>query len=92
MSRPWYDGLFSDADDALGHALSLLEGLRGALPRERAGAVDEAAALLRRACALYACAKKAAVQAPGLCEAPSPCGAPGPCGAPSPCAAKDPDQ
>lgn len=80
MSRPWYDGLFSDADDALGHALSLLEGLRGALPRERAGAVDEAAALLRRACALYACAKKAAAQDPGLC------------GAPSPCAAKDPDQ
>lgn len=86
MSRPWYDGLFSDADDALSHALSLLEGLRGALPRERAGAVDEAAALLRRACALYACAKKAAEQAPG------PCGAPGPCEAPSPCAAKDPDQ
>ena len=80
MSRPWYDGLFSDADDALGHALSLLEELRGALPRERAGAVGEAAALLRRACALYACAKKAAEQAPG------------PCGAPSPCAAKDPDQ
>lgn len=80
MSRPWYDGLFSDADDALGHALSLLEGLRGALPRERAGAVDEAAALLRRACALYARAKKAAEQNPG------------PCGAPSPCAAKDPDQ
>ena len=80
MSRPWYDGLFSDADDALGHALSLLEGLRGALPRERDGAVDEAAALLRRACALYACAKKAAEQAPGLC------------GAPGPCAAKDPDQ
>lgn len=80
MSRPWYDGLFSDADDALGHALSLLEELRGALPRERAGAVDEAAALLRRACALYACAKKAAEQAPG------------PCGAPGPCAAKDPDQ
>ncbi len=80
MSRPWYDGLFSDADDALGHALSLLEELRGALPRERAGAVDKAAALLRRACALYACAKKAAEQAPG------------PCGAPSPCAAKDPDQ
>ena len=26
MSRSWYDGLFSDADDALGHALSLLEG------------------------------------------------------------------
>lgn len=92
MSKPWYDGLFSDADDALGHALSLLEGLRGALPRERAGAVDEAAALLRRACALYACAKKAAEQDPGLCEAPSPCGAPDPCGAPSPCAAKDPDQ
>lgn len=86
MSRPWYDGLFSDADDALGHALSLLEGLRGALPRERAGAVDEAAALLRRACALYACAKKAAEQAPG------PCGAPDPCEAPGPCAAKDPDQ
>lgn len=86
MSKPWYDGLFSDADDALGHALSLLEGLRGALPRERAGAVDEAAALLRRACALYARAKKAAEQAP------SSCGAPGPCGAPSPCAAKDPDQ
>ena len=86
MSRSWYDGLFSDADDALSHALSLLEGLRGALPRERAGAVDEAAALLRRACALYACAKKAAEQAPG------PCGAPGPCEAPSPCAAKDPDQ
>ena len=80
MSRPWYDGLFSDADDALGHALSLLEGLRGALPRERAGAVDEAAALLRRACALYARAKKAAEQNPG------------PCGAPGPCAAKDPDQ
>lgn len=80
MSRPWYDGLFSDADDALGHALSLLEGLRGALPHERAGAVDEAAALLRRACALYACAKKAAAQDPG------------PCGAPGPCAAKDPDQ
>lgn len=80
MSKPWYDGLFSDADDALGHALSLLEGLRGALPRERAGAVDEAAALLRRACALYACAKKAAEQTPGPCEAPSPC------------AAKDPDQ
>ena len=92
MSRPWYDGLFSDADDALGHALSLLEGLRGALPRERAGAVDEAAALLRRACALYACAKKAVAQAPGPCGAPSPCGAPGPRGAPSPCAAKDPDQ
>ena len=86
MSKPWYDGLFSDADDALGHALSLLEGLRGALPRERAGAVDEAAALLRRACALYARAKKAAEQDPGLCEAPSPRGAP------SPCAAKDPDQ
>ena len=86
MSRPWYDGLFSDADDALGHALSLLEELRGALPRERAGAVDEAAALLRRACALYARAKKAADQNPG------PCGAPGSCGAPSPCAAKDPDQ
>ncbi len=86
MSRPWYDGLFSDADDALGHALSLLEELRGALPRERAGAVDEAAALLRRACALYARAKKAAEQNPG------PCGAPGSCGAPSPCAAKDPDQ
>ena len=86
MSRPWYDGLFFDADDALGHALSLLEELRGALPRERAGAVDEAAALLRRACALYACAKKAAEQAPGLCGAPDPCGAPGPC------AAKDPDQ
>ena len=86
MSKPWYDGLFSDADDALGHALSLLEGLRGALPRERAGAVDEAAALLRRACALYARAKKAAAQDPGLCGAPSPCGAPGPC------AAKDPDQ
>lgn len=86
MSRPWYDGLFSDADDALGHALSLLEELRGALPRERAGAVDEAAALLRRACALYACAKKAAEQAPGLCGAPDPCGTPGPC------AAKDPDQ
>lgn len=86
MSKPWYDGLFSDADDALGHALSLLEELRGALPRERAGAVDEAAALLRRACALYACAKKAAEQAPGLCGAPDPCGAPGPC------AAKDPDQ
>ena len=86
MSRSWYDGLFSDADDALGHALSLLEGLRGALPRERAGAVDEAAALLRRACALYARAKKAAEQAPGLCGAPDPCGAPGPC------AAKDPDQ
>lgn len=86
MSKPWYDGLFSDADDALGHALSLLEELRGALPRERAGAVDEAAALLRRACALYARAKKAAEQDPGLCEAPSPCGAP------SPCAAKDPDQ
>ena len=85
MSRPWYDGLFSDADDALGHALSLLEGLRGALPRERAGAVDEAAALLRRACALYARAKKAAEQNPG------PCGAPGSCGAPGPCAAKDPD-
>ena len=80
MSKPWYDGLFSDVDDALGHALSLLEGLRGALPRERAGAVDEAAALLRRACALYARAKKAAEQAPG------------PCGAPDPCAAKDPDQ
>ena len=80
MSKPWYDGLFSDADDALGHALSLLEGLRGALPRERAGAVDEAAALLRRACALYAHAKKAAAQDPGLSEAPSPC------------AAKDPDQ
>lgn len=77
MSEPWYDGLFSDADDALGHALSLLEGQR---------AVDEAAALLRRACALYACAKKAAEQAPGPCEAPSPRGAP------SPCAAKDPDQ
>ena len=92
MSKPWYDGLFSDADDALGHALSLLEGLRGALPRERAGAVDEAAALLRRACALYACAKKAAEQDPGPCVAPSPCGAPGPCEAPSPCAAKDPDQ
>lgn len=92
MSKPWYDGLFSDADDALGHALSLLEELRGALPRERAGAVDEAAALLRRACALYACAKKAAEQAPGLCGAPDPRGAPGPCGAPSPCAAKDPDQ
>ena len=86
MSRPWYDGLFSDADDALGHALSLLEGLRGALPRERAGAVDEAAALLRRACALYARAKKAAEQNPG------PCGAPGSCGAPGPCAAQDPDQ
>ncbi len=86
MSRPWYDGLFSDADDALGHALSLLEGLRGALPRERAGAVDEASALLRRACALYARAKKAAEQNPG------PCGAPSPCGAPGPCAAKDPDQ
>lgn len=86
MSRPWYDGLFSDADDALGHALSLLEELRGALPRERAGAVDEAAALLRRACALYARAKKAAEQNPG------PCGAPGPCEAPGPCAAKDPDQ
>lgn len=86
MSRPWYDGLFSDADDALGHALSLLEELRGALPRERDGAVDEAAALLRRACALYARAKKAAEQAPGLCGAPDPCGAPGPC------AAKDPDQ
>lgn len=86
MSKPWYDGLFSDADDALGHALSLLEELRGALPRERDGAVDEAAALLRRACALYACAKKAAEQAPGLCGAPDPCGAPGPC------AAKDPDQ
>lgn len=86
MSKLWYDGLFSDADDALGHALSLLEGLRGALPRERAGAVDEAAALLRRACALYARAKKAAEQDPGLCEAPSSCGAP------SPCAAKDPDQ
>jgi len=86
LSRPWYDGLFSDADDALGHALSLLEELRGALPRERAGAVDEAAALLRRACALYARAKKAAEQNPG------PCGAPGSCGAPSPCAAKDPDQ
>lgn len=86
MSKPWYDGLFSDADDALGHALSLLEGLRGALPRERAGAVDEAAALLRRACALYARAKKAAEQNPG------PCGAPGSCGAPGPCAAKDPDQ
>lgn len=80
MSRPWYDGLFSDADDALGHALSLLEGLRGALPRERTGAVDEAAALLRRACALYARAKKAAAQDPG------------PCGAPGPYAAKDPDQ
>ena len=80
MSKPWYDGLFSDADDALSHALSLLEGLRGALPRERAGTVDEAAALLRRACALYARAKKAAEQDPGLCEAPSPC------------AAKDPDQ
>ena len=92
MSKPWYDGLFSDADDALGHALSLLEGLRGALPRERAGAVDEAAALLRRACALYARAKKAAEQDPGLCEAPSSCGAPSPCGAPGPCAAKDPDQ
>lgn len=92
MSKPWYDGLFSDADDALGHALSLLEGLRGALPRERAGAVDEAAALLRRACALYACAKKAAEQAPGPCGAPSSCEAPGPCGAPSPCTAKDPDQ
>ena len=92
MSKPWYDGLFSDADDALGHALSRLEGLRGALPRERAGAVDEAAALLRRACALYACAKKAVAQDPGLCEAPSSCGAPGPRGAPSPCAAKDPDQ
>lgn len=86
MSKPWYDGLFSDADDALGHALSLLEELRGALPRERAGAVDEAAALLRRACALYARAKKAAEQDPGLCGAPDPCGAPGPC------AAKDPDQ
>lgn len=86
MSKPWYDGLFSDADDALGHALSLLEGLRGALPRERGGAVDEAAALLRRACALYARAKKAAEQNPG------PCGAPGSCGAPGPCAAKDPDQ
>ncbi len=92
MSKPWYDGLFSDADDALGHALSLLEGLRGALPRERAGAVDEAAALLRRACALYACAKKAAEQDPGPCGAPSSCEAPGPCEAPSPCAAKDPDQ
>ena len=44
------------------------------------------AALLRRACALYARAKKAAEQNPG------PCGAPGSCGAPSPCAAKDPDQ
>ena len=92
MSKPWYDGLFSDADDALSHALSLLEELRGALPRERAGAVDEAAALLRRACALYACAKKAAEQDPGPCGAPSSCGAPGPCEAPSPCAAKDPDQ
>lgn len=92
MSKPWYDGLFSDADDALGHALSMLEGLRGAMPLERAGAVDEAAALLRRACALYACAKKAAEQAPGPCGAPISCEAPGPCEAPSPCAAKDPDQ
>lgn len=72
MSKSWYGGLFADADDALGHALSLLEELRGALPCERAGAVDEATALLRRACALYAHAKKAAEQAPGPCAAKDP--------------------
>ena len=72
MSKAWHEGLFADTDDALSRAPFLLEELRGALPNERDGAIDEAAALLRRACGLYACAKKAAAQDPGPKGDPTP--------------------
>ena len=49
----WYDGLYDQPDDALAHALELLEDLRGALPYEKQGAVDEARELLMQAVELY---------------------------------------
>lgn len=50
----WYDGLYGEPDDnALARALVLLEDLRGALPHEKQGAVDEAKALLLRAVDRY---------------------------------------
>ena len=47
--KKWYDGLYPEKDDALERGLNLLEDLRGALPAEKAGAIDEAKALLCRA-------------------------------------------
>ena len=51
--KHWYDGLYDESDDALLRGLAMLEDLRGALPREKEGAVDEAKALLCRAARLY---------------------------------------
>ena len=51
--RQWYDGLYPEKDDALERGLNLLEDLRGALPAEKAGAIDEAKALLCRAAKIY---------------------------------------
>lgn len=51
--KQWYDGLYEGSDDALDRGLAMLEDLRGALPLEKAGAVDEAKALLCRAAKIY---------------------------------------
>ncbi len=51
--KHWYDGLYDENDDALLRGLAMLEDLRGALPKEKMGAVDEAKALLCRAARLY---------------------------------------
>ena len=54
MKQPsWYDGLYGQPENALNHALELLEDLRGALPHEKQGAVDEARELLLQAVNVY---------------------------------------
>ena len=51
--KKWYDGIYPEKDDALERGLNLLEDLRGALPAEKVGAIDEAKALLCRAAKIY---------------------------------------
>ena len=51
--KKWYDSIYPEKDDALERGLNLLEDLRGALPAEKAGAIDEAKALLCRAAKIY---------------------------------------
>ena len=65
MAEKWYDGLFPEAEGALLRAERILEELKSALPPEKAGAADEARALLRRACALYAQTKRAVDESRG---------------------------
>lgn len=51
--KHWYNDLYDESDDALKRGLAILEDLRGALPREKENAVDEAQALLCRAAKIY---------------------------------------